>query len=140
MEITNNSIQTVDVNDNILFTDTPVKGCPSIIHIEGSGLVTLRGVASTQSRARFRATFGANVAVPTGETVGPVTLALARNGESVATTTMIVTPAAVEEYFNISSSIFLDIPCGCCTQLSVKNISDIPVAVQNANLIIERVA
>lgn len=140
MEITNNSIQTVDVNDNILFTDTPVKGCPSIIHIEGSGLVTLRGVASTQSRARFRATFGANVAVPTGETVGPVTLALARNGESVATTTMIVTPAAVEEYFNISSSIFLDIPCGCCTQISVKNISDIPVAVQNANLIIERVA
>jgi len=53
---------------------------------------------------------------------------------------MIETPAAVEEFSNVYSSIFIDVPNGCCTQISVENISTIPVNVQNANLIVERVA
>jgi hypothetical protein len=53
---------------------------------------------------------------------------------------MIVTPAAVEEFFNVFGAIYLDIPCGCCSQVSVRNISTQSVEVQNANLIIERVA
>ena len=84
--------------------------------------------------------FGANIAVPTGETVGPVSLAIAINGEPVVTSSMISTPAAVEEYNNVSASIYIDVPIGCCSQVSVENISTIPVSVQNANLIIERVA
>jgi len=84
--------------------------------------------------------FGANIAVPTGETVGPVSLALAINGEGVPTSSMIETPAAVEEFSNVYSSIFIDVPNGCCTQVSVENIGTIPAAVQNANLIVERVA
>lgn len=139
MEITANAVQTVNQNLNVLFTDTPVPGNCSIVHRDGSGLVTLRGVTG-QCRARFKVTFGANVAVPTGETVGPVSLAIAIDGEPIATTTMIATPAAVEEYFNVFSAIYLDIPRNCCSTISVQNVSDIPVLVQNANLIIERVA
>jgi hypothetical protein len=53
---------------------------------------------------------------------------------------MTVTPAAVENYFNVFSAIFVDVPRGCCISVSVKNVGTIPVDVQNANLIIERVA
>jgi hypothetical protein len=84
---------------------------------------------TTQNRARYRVSFGANLAVPTGETVGPISLGIAINGEAVATTTMISTPAAVEEYNNVFSAIFLDIPRDCCMQISVKNLSTIPVNV-----------
>ena len=138
-QYTANAIQTVDVNQNVLFTETPIRGNCSIVHREGSGLVSLRGVTE-QCRARFKVFFSGNIAVPTGETVGPVSLALALNGESVATTDMIVTPAAVDNYFNVATAIYIDVPKNCCTQVSVQNTSDIEVSVQNANLIVERVA
>lgn len=139
MEITANALQTVELNQNILFTDTPVCGSCSILHRDGSGLVSLRGITN-QCRARFKAFFSGNIAIPTGGTVGAISLAIALNGEPVGTTTMIVTPAAVEEFFNISSAIYIDVPAGCCSQLSVKNTSDQAIDVQNANLIIERIA
>jgi hypothetical protein len=139
MEITANTIQTVNGGANVLFTDTVVCGNCSTMHRDGSGLVTLKGLTN-QCRARFRVSFGGNIAIPTGGTVGPISLAIAVDGESVATTTMISTPAAVEEYNNVFSAIFLDIPKGCCSQISVRNISDQPIDVQNANLIVERVA
>ena len=139
MELTANAIQTVAANANVLFTDTVIGGNCSILHRNGSGLVTLRGLTD-QCRARFRVSFGGNIAVPTGGTVGPISFAIAINGEPVATTTMISTPAAVEEYNNVFSAIFIDVPKGCCSQISVRNISDDDVEIQNANLIVERVA
>lgn len=139
MEITANAIQLVQPNQNVLFTETAVAGNSSIVHREGSGLVSMRGLTQ-QNRARFRVSFGGNIAVPTDETVGPISLAIAINGEAIPATTMIVTPTVVDAYFNVFSAIFLDVPSGCCSQVSVKNISEIPVNVQNANLIVERVA
>lgn len=140
MEIVANAIQTVAVNQDVLFTDVSVRGCPSILHREGSGIVTLRGLAVNQCRARFRVSFGANIAVPEGETVGPVELAIAINGEGVPSSRMISTPLDVDNYNNVSADIFIDVPIGCCTQLSVTNVGTIPVNVQNANMIVERVA
>lgn len=139
MEITANALQTVEANQNVLFTDTVVCGNCSILHRDGSGLVTLRGITN-QCRARFKVTFGANIAIPTGGTVEAISIALATDGESVASTTMIVTPAAVEEFSNVFSAIYLDIPASCCSQISVKNISTQAIEIQNANLIVERVA
>ena len=139
MEITANELQTVLENQNVLFTDTVVPGKACTMHRDGSGLVSLKGLTN-QCRARFKVSFGANIAIPTGGTVGPVSLALAIDGEPVATTTMIVTPAAVEEFFNVFGAIYLDIPRGCCSQISIRNTSTQPVEVQNANLIVERVA
>ena len=140
MEIIAVALQTVAENQNVLFTETAVGSNNSMYHRDGSGLITLRAASSTQCRARFKISFGGNIAIPTGETVGPISLALAINGEAIASTTMIETPAAVEQFSNVFSAIFLDIPTGCCQTLSVKNISDIPIEVQNANLIVERVA
>ena len=139
MEITANELQTVLENQNVQFTDTVVPGKACTMHRTGSGLVSLKGLTN-QCRARFKVSFGANVAVPTGGTVEAISLALAIDGEAIATTTMIVTPAAVEEFFNVFSAIYLDIPRGCCSTISVRNISGQAIDVQNANLIVERVA
>lgn len=139
MELTANALQTVGTFRDLLFTDTAVPGNCSMMHREGSGLVTLRGVTN-QCRARFRVSFGANVAIPTGGTVAPITVEISVNGEPLAETTMISTPAAVEEFNNISRVLFLNVPSGCCTQISVKNTTDADIVFQNASLIVERVA
>lgn len=138
-EFTAVALQNVAENQNIQFTETPVCGNCSIVHREGSGLVTLRGLTN-QCRARFRVFFSGNIAIPTGGTVGTISLAISINGEPVSSTNMIVTPAAVEEFQNVASAVFLDIPAGCCSQISVKNTSNQAIDVQNANLIVERVA
>lgn len=134
-----NALQSVNTNQNVLFTDTVVCGNNSISHREGSGLITLRGI-TCQCRARFKVTFGGNIAIPTGGTVEAISLAISINGEPIQSTTMIVTPSAVEEFNNVSSSIFIDIPSGCYSNIGVENTSSQTISVQNANLIVERVA
>lgn len=139
MEIIANELQTVLAGANVQFTDTVVPGKACMMHRAGSGLVSLKGLTD-QCRARFKVSFGGNIAVPTGGTVEAISLALAIDGEAIASTTMIVTPAAVEEFFNVFGAIYIEIPRGCCSQVSVRNVSTQPIDVQNANLIIERVA
>lgn len=139
MELTANTLQTVEANQNVLFTDEVVSGSCSILHRDGSGQVTLRGITN-QCRARFKAFFSGNVAIPAGGTVEAISLALAINGEAVASTTMIQTPAAVSEFANVASAVYLDVPAGCCVTISVRNTSAQAIDVQNANLIVERVA
>lgn len=139
MEITANVVQTVLTNQNVLFTDNVVCGGGSIVHRIGSGLVTLRGITN-QCRARFKVNFGANMAIPTDGTVGPISLAISLEGEPIGPTTMTITPAAVENFFNVSTDVFIDVPRGCCMTIGVRNINDQSILVQNANLIVERVA
>lgn len=139
MEIIANALQTVAAGANVLFTDTVTSGNCSIVHRDDSGLITLRGITN-QCRARYRVSFGGNIAIPDGGTVGPISLALAINGEPVGATTMIVTPTATEAFFNVFSAVFIDVPAGCCSQVSVTNAGLQPIDVQNANLIVERVA
>ena len=139
MEIIANALQTVPANQNVYFTDTVTCGNCAITHRDDSGLVTLRGMTG-QCRARFRVSFGANIGLPADGTAGPISLAIAIDGEAVRATTMTVTPTAVEAFFNVFSSVFIDVPRGCCVTVSVRNITDVDVDVQNANLIVDRVA
>lgn len=140
MEITNVAIQEVSTNGNVLFNDTAIPGSKCVTHRDGSGLITLRGITNGQCNARFLVSFGGNIAVPTGETVGEVSLSIAISGEPLGSSRMIVTPAAVDEYFNVSSSAYINVPSGTSYTVAVENTSDIPVNVQNANLIVTRVA
>ena len=139
MEIIANALQTVAANQNVYFTDEVTGGNCAIMHRNDSGLVTLKGVTN-QCRARYKVTFGGNIAVPAAGTVGAISLALTIEGEPVGATTMTVTPAAVSEFFNVFSAVFIDVPRGCCVTVSVKNITTQAIEVQNANLIVERVA
>lgn len=138
-EFTANAVQTVGVNQNVLLTEAPICGNCSIIHREGSGLVTLRGITN-QCRARFRVYFNGNIAIPAAGTVDPISVSIAINGESVASSNAIVTPTAVSDFFNVSSSLFINVPAGCCAQISITNTSTQAIEIQNTNLIVERVA
>lgn len=60
------------------------------------------------------------------------------DGSTVPATTMTVTPAAVEEFFNVSRAANIDIWNGCCESVAVRNTSDIPILVQNANILFSR--
>lgn len=139
MEIIANAVQTVEANQNVYFTDTVICGNTCITHRDDSGLVTLRGITQ-QCRARYKVSFGGNIAVPTGGTVGPISLAITIDGEPVPATTMIETPAAVEQYANVFSAVFVEVPRGCCVTISVQNTTATSINVANANLIVERVA
>lgn len=139
MEITAAALQTVNTNQNVLFTDVVVCGSCSMTYRVGSGLVNLKGLTN-QCRALYKASFGANIAVPDGGTAEAISVALAIDGEPVNSTTMIVTPAATGDFFNVFGTVFLEVPRGCCSQISVANTSTQAIDVQNANLVIERVA
>ncbi len=140
MEVIYTATQTVQPNQDVLFNDTVV-GCNgnSILHRVNSGLVTLRG-NTQQCRARYKISYSGNIAIPEGGTVGPIQLSLGLNGEPIASTTMIVTPAAVENFFNVSASTYVDVPKCCCFNVSVKNTSTQAIEVSQSNLIVTREA
>lgn len=139
MELTAIQTQTVAAGQNVLFTETPVKGSNCIQHRDGSGIVTLRGLTN-QCRARFKVSYYGNIAVPTGGTVGPISLSIALAGEPLLATQMTVTPAAVGEFFNVSASAFVEVPKGCCLNIAVENTTAEAIDVANSNLIITREA
>jgi hypothetical protein len=87
------------------------------------------------------------VAIPTGGTVTPVAVALAVSGEPRLTSRAIFTPAAVDEYGNLTSTAIVKVPRGCCFNVSVEYVPADPtvtptpvIEVQNANLLINRIA
>ena len=139
MEITAVTLQEVAENQNVLFTDTVICGGPSLVQRGGRGLVTLRGLTN-QCRAQYKVTFGGNIAIPTGGTVEEISLALTIDGEPLGSATMIETPAAVEEFSNVFGAVYIAVPRGCCLTVGVRNTSAQAINVQNANLIVERVA
>ena len=67
-------------------------------------------------------------------------IALAVDGEALGSATATVTPAAVENFFNVSAFAYVNVPRGCCTTIAVKNINTQTIELSNANLIVERVA
>ena len=131
--------QEVAANGNVVFTNTAVKGSNCIQHREGSGIVTLRGITN-QCRARYFVDFSANIAVPTGGTAGAISLAIAISGEPVLSSQMISTPAAVAQFNNVSTGIYVDVPKGCCLNRAVENTSGVAIDVANANLVVTREA
>lgn len=131
--------QEVAANGNVVFTNTAVKGSNCIQHREGSGIVTLRGITN-QCRARYFVDFSANIAVPTGGTAGAISLAIAISGEPVLSSQVISTPAAVAQFNNVSTGIYVDVPKGCCLNIAVENTSGVAIDVANANLVVTREA
>lgn len=130
----------VPAGQNVPFTETPV-GCNKgyVVHRDGAGVVTLRGITQ-QCSARYKVSYGGNIAVPEGGTAEAISIALAVEGEPLGGATAIVTPAAVDEYFNIFVAAYVSVPRGCCVSVAVENTSTQPISVANSNLIIERVA
>ena len=133
--------QSVAVDENVLFNNGS-RACRKgfIQHRDDSGIFFLKG-SSNGFRAVYRVTFNGNIAIETGGTVEPISVALTINGEALGNATATVTPAAIGNFFNVSVTTFIDIPCGCCVTVSVKNVSGTTaIDVVNANIIFDRVA
>ena len=150
-EFTYNPIQTVQPNQQIALNTTI--GCNKglVFHREGSGIVTLRGASNSPACfSRYQVTFNGNIALPEGATVTPISVALAIDGEPIPTSQAIFTPAAAEEYGNVTSTAIITVPKCCCFNVSVENTSAVPttpagsnapaINVQNANLTVSRIA
>ena len=139
MELFANDTQTIEANDSVMFQTALSAGSSSILWRAGSGIVTLRGLGP-QFRARFRVSYHANVALSTGAEVEPIEIAIRVSGETLAPSRAVSTPAAVGEFNSISATTLVDVPAGCCTQISLANIGTTSIDTENVDLIIERVA
>lgn len=142
-EFTSNASQEVASGQNVLFTDTAIR-CKKgyVIHREGSGIITLRGIVNCPQAcsARYSVSFGANIAIPEGGTVEPISIAIAIGGEPLPTSSAIVTPAAVGDLWNVYVTANIDVPKGCCYTIAIENTSTQAIDVQNANIKINRIA
>ena len=149
-EYTYNPAQVVQPNGNVLLNTTIPCNKGYVYHRNESGIVILRGKVNNPNAcfARYQVTFNGNVAVPADGTVGAIAIAIAIDGEPIETSKAIVTPAAVEEYFNVTSTAIVTVPAGCCFSVAVENDSEGATAadpatainVQNANLVVTRIA
>lgn len=139
MELFANDTQTIEANDSVMFQTALSAGSSSILWRAGSGIVTLRGLGP-QFRARFRVSYHANVALSAGAEVEPIEIAIRVSGETLAPSRAVSTPAAAGEFNSISATTLVDVPTGCCTQISLANIGTTSIDTENVDLIVERVA
>lgn len=147
-----NAEQSVALNSPVLFTASIP--CPRgyVYHEDETGIFILRGIVNnpTSCFARYQVTFNGNIAIPEGGAVTPISLAIAVDGEPRLTSRAIFTPAAVDEYGNVTSTAIITVPKGCCFTISVRYVdatTDDPtteptplINVQNANLVVTRIS
>lgn len=145
-----NPIQLVEPGQNVILDSVIPCNRGYVFHRDQSGILILRGIVNSNACfARYQVTFNANIALPEdAETVGPISISLAIDGEPLQTSRAIVTPADVDEYWNVTSTAIITVPKGCCFSVAVENTSGAPepgvpapaINVQNANLTVARIA
>lgn len=147
-EYSANAVQTVNPGESIVFT-TSVDTCNRgfVKHRSDTGAFMLNGCTpsnctpcccNSNRNAKFYVDFGCNIAIPTGGTVGTISLVYALDGVNIPSSQMDSTPAAVETYNNVSTAITVPVWKNCCQTLTVKNISTQAILVKNANITFSR--
>jgi hypothetical protein len=134
-------VQTVANDENVLFLNGN-RCCKKglIMHNDSSGVFRVKGVSNC-CKTIYKVHFNANIAIATGGTVEPISVAITQNGEVLRNAVATVTPAAIGDFFNVSLETFIELPCGCCDTITVRNISETTaIDVINANIVIDRVA
>lgn len=143
-----NAVQDISLNQPAIFTASIPCNRGLVYHEDETGIFILRGITSN-CFARYQVTFNGNIAIPADGTLAPIAVALTVNGEPRLTSRAIFTPAAVEDYGNVTSTAIITVPKGCCFTLSLRHVpaSDDPtvtpapvISLQNANLVINRIA
>lgn len=122
--LTKDTVESVALNAPIPFIDSIRCSKGYIYHQSGTGIFVLRGITSN-CFARYNVVFTGNISVPTGGTVTPIATAIVVSGESREGSRSIVTPAAVDEYGNVTSRATIDVPRGCCFIVSVEYVNGI---------------
>lgn len=123
--LTRDTVETVALNQAIPFIDSiPCnKGC--VFHQSGTGIFVLRGIVNnpTSCFARYSVEFTGNIAIPEGGAVTPIATAVVVSGEERTGSRSIATPAAVDEYGNVTSRATVDVPRGCCFTVAVEYVN-----------------
>lgn len=132
---TSTTAQTVSNGNNVAFTSTAVRGGCSVLHREGSGLVTVRGSGNCCNPARYRISFNGTV---TG-VAGAIQLVITQSGENLGETLMSVVPAATTDVWSISTSTEIVVPCDCAT-IGVKSVTASDITVNTASIAVTRTA
>lgn len=143
--------QNVALNQSASFTASIPCTNGNVFHENGTGTFTLNGRVTCRNAcfARYKVTFNGNLSIPEGGTAGPIAVALAVNGEARQSSVAIVTPAAVEQAFNATSTAIVTVPRRCCFDVSLRHVAastdptvtPAPViTLQNGNLTIDRIA
>lgn len=122
--LTRDEVETVALNTPITFIDSiPCnKGC--VFHQSGTGILILRG-KTNNCFARYEVEFTGNIAIPDGGDITPIATAIVVSGEQRQGSRSIYTPANVDEYGNITSRATVDVPRGCCFNVSVEYVSGV---------------
>lgn len=129
--------QTVAANQNVLFPTDRVrtKSCNSccgwLSHDVGSGLFTLTkpGIYEVQYNANISST-----------ATGQDSLVLQLNGENIGGTQSIYNVATANVLGNVAASTLICVPCNASYTVSLANNSALPSTVQDANIIIKKIA
>jgi hypothetical protein len=143
-----NAVQEIALNAPAIFTASIPCNRGNVYHEDETGIFILRGITN-QCFATYQVTYNGNVAIPEGGTVTPIAVAVTVNGEPRLTSRAIFTPAAAEDFGNVTSTAIIKVPRGCCFSVSVESVpattdptvTPAPVIeMQNANLVINRIA
>ena len=121
--LTRDTVESVALNTAIPFLDLNPCLNGNVIHQNGSGIFILRGKGECVST--YDVEFTGNIAVPTGGTVTPIATAVVIAGENQQGSRSILTPAAVDEYGNVTSRATIDVPRCCCITASVEYVSGV---------------
>ena len=123
--LTRDSVESVALNTAIPFIDSIRCNKGYVYHQSGTGIFVLRGIVNnpTACFARYEIEFTGNIAIPTGGTVTPIATAIVISGEERNGSRSITTPAAVDEYGNVTSRANVDVPRGCCFTASVEYVN-----------------
>ena len=123
--LTRDTVETVALNAPVQFLDSIRCNKGYVLHQSGTGIFTLRGIVNnpTGCFARYIVEFTGNIAIPTGGAVTPIATAIVVSGEERTGSRSIFTPAAVDEYGSVTSRAVVDVPRGCCFNVSVEYVN-----------------
>ena len=120
--LTRDSVESVALNTAIPFIDSIRCNNGYVFHQNGTGIFVLRGI-TPNCFARYEVEFTGNIAIPEGGAITPIATAIVVSGEQRTGSRSIFTPAAVDEYGNVTSRAVVDVPKGCCFTVSVEYVN-----------------
>ena len=131
------TIQQVAAGQNaILDTDVIKSRCVS--HRTGSGLICVENSGCDCRPARYKVFVKANISIPTGGTVGPISLGIALNGEIVQSSIATVTPAAAGDEFSVATEEIINAG-KCPVNIAVRNPNTETIQISDLTVIVERI-
>lgn len=131
------TIQQVAAGQNAVL-DVDVIRSRCVSHRTGSGLICVDNSGCDCKPARYKVFVKANISIPTGGTVEPISLALSLNGEVVQSSVATVTPAAVGNEFAVAFEEIINAG-KCSVNIAVRNPNTQTIELSNLVVIVERI-